>query len=162
MNKINNLMRKQNRKILVILDNFSGHNINNFSNITFEYLPPNTSSILQPLDQGIIYVLKQKYKKRMANYCYTAFKDLRYDSQTAIKNLNLCMVFNWANSIWNEISVKTIRNCWRKSGLLVENNEKNCLFNNDIENKKNINSVENYEFWENYDNSIKITKIFSL
>uniref|UniRef100_A0A3B3SST3 DDE-1 domain-containing protein n=1 Tax=Paramormyrops kingsleyae TaxID=1676925 RepID=A0A3B3SST3_9TELE len=36
-----------------------------YSAITIFYLPPNTTSKLQPMDQGIIQVLKVYYKKML-------------------------------------------------------------------------------------------------
>ncbi len=48
--KLNNYFREQNKKILLVMDNFSGHLINEPSNIEFCFLPPNTTSLIQPLD----------------------------------------------------------------------------------------------------------------
>jgi len=47
-------------QVVLILDNFSGHQPGNArpANIRIEYLPPNTTSKLQPFDQGIIRTLK--------------------------------------------------------------------------------------------------------
>lgn len=48
-------------KILLILDNAPGHPafIDDFNpNINVAYLPPNTTSILQPMDQGVIASIK--------------------------------------------------------------------------------------------------------
>ena len=43
------------REVLLFIDNCSAHPSNcNFSNINLQFLPPNTTSILQPLDMGII------------------------------------------------------------------------------------------------------------
>ena len=44
-------------KVLLVLDNAPGHpaNLNDFhSNVRVVYLPPNTISLLQPMDQGVI------------------------------------------------------------------------------------------------------------
>jgi hypothetical protein len=61
--KFNNEMRKANRKVLVLLDNASVHDTSlNLSNVKFLYLPPNTTSHLQPLDAGIIAFFKKQYK----------------------------------------------------------------------------------------------------
>ncbi len=56
----------ENRKILNLLDNFSGHIANNLSSIEISYLSPNSTSLLQSLDQGIIYSFKCGYKAFLA------------------------------------------------------------------------------------------------
>ena len=52
-------------KILLILDNCSSHpdlsHVN--ENVQFLFLPPNTTSLIQPMDQGVIATLKALYKK---------------------------------------------------------------------------------------------------
>jgi DDE superfamily endonuclease len=60
---INNIMISKNKKIILLLDNATSHNLenNNFSNIKLYYLPPNTTAYLQPCDQGIIRSFKVSY-----------------------------------------------------------------------------------------------------
>ena len=52
-------------KILLILDNCSSHpdlsHVN--ENVQFLFLPPNTTSLIQPMDQGVIATLKALYQK---------------------------------------------------------------------------------------------------
>lgn len=51
-------------KALLILDNASGHPLDlKHSNVTVTFLPPNTTSVLQPQDQGIISVFKNAYMR---------------------------------------------------------------------------------------------------
>src|SRR6266542_6439334 len=55
--KLNNRMRRQNRNILLLVDNAPTHALYEttyLTNITIKYLPPNTMSHLQPYDQDII------------------------------------------------------------------------------------------------------------
>ncbi|XP_014782748.1 tigger transposable element-derived protein 1-like [Octopus bimaculoides] len=62
-------------KVLLISDNAPGHpqNIIDFDlNVTVVYLPPNTMSLLQPMDQGIIVVFKRYYMKRTLRQAITA------------------------------------------------------------------------------------------
>ena len=61
LRKLNNDMRTARRKILLLMDNATPHIFEentSFSNITFHYLPPNTTAHLQPCDMGIIYSFK--------------------------------------------------------------------------------------------------------
>jgi hypothetical protein len=55
-------------KILIILDNFSGHAINSKTDIEFLFLPPTCISHIKPLDMGIIMSFKSKYNKYLNNF----------------------------------------------------------------------------------------------
>ena len=59
--KVNNSMRVEIRKIAIILDNFSGHPNLTLSHVKLFFLPPNTTSMTQPMDAGIIKNLKHHY-----------------------------------------------------------------------------------------------------
>ncbi|KAG3102779.1 hypothetical protein PI125_g14043 [Phytophthora idaei] len=54
-------MKEQERNILLLVDNAPSHCSDgvSLSNVRLEKLPPNTTSKLHPLDQGIIYCLKR-------------------------------------------------------------------------------------------------------
>ena len=52
--KVNNSMRVEGRKIAMILENFSGHPNLTLSRVKLFFLPPNTTSMTQPMDAGII------------------------------------------------------------------------------------------------------------
>ncbi|ESO10336.1 hypothetical protein HELRODRAFT_183752 [Helobdella robusta] len=52
------------RKILLFVDNCFAHPEISMSNVIVKYLPPKTTSCLQPLDAGIISQIKTIYRKR--------------------------------------------------------------------------------------------------
>ena len=57
-------MTRQNRRILLVLDNCPAHpQIGNLLAIRLAFLPPNTTAHTQPLDQAIIQALKLHYRK---------------------------------------------------------------------------------------------------
>jgi hypothetical protein len=58
-------LNKQNRKILVIIDNNPGHIVEAdlYPNIRVEFISSNISSFLQPFDQGIFRVWKAHYRR---------------------------------------------------------------------------------------------------
>nr|XP_002735421.1 PREDICTED: tigger transposable element-derived protein 6-like [Saccoglossus kowalevskii] len=63
---LNNQMRRKRRKILLFLDNATSHCPNiRLSHVTLKFFPANTTSVLQPLDQGIIRAFKARYRKRL-------------------------------------------------------------------------------------------------
>lgn len=54
---------KEKKKVALIIDNCPAHpTIDNLKSIGLVFLPPNTTSKLQPMDQGVIRYLKAYYK----------------------------------------------------------------------------------------------------
>ncbi|XP_052268287.1 tigger transposable element-derived protein 6-like [Dreissena polymorpha] len=63
---VNSEMRRKGRKILLFLDNASSHTADmNLSHVQLSFLPANTTSALQPLDQGVIRAFKAVYRRFM-------------------------------------------------------------------------------------------------
>ena len=62
--ELNKSMKCQGRKILLFIDNAPSHPDLHFSNVVVRFLPPNTTSFTQPMDQGIIQAMKLKFRKR--------------------------------------------------------------------------------------------------
>ncbi|XP_037801949.1 tigger transposable element-derived protein 4-like [Penaeus monodon] len=57
--KVDRKFRVDGRKIALIIDNCPAHpTLSNLTNVQLVFLPPNTTSILQPMDQGVIRSLK--------------------------------------------------------------------------------------------------------
>ncbi|XP_066244727.1 tigger transposable element-derived protein 4-like [Euwallacea similis] len=57
-------LRRQNREILLQVDNCAAHSKTlHLTNIRFEFLPPNYTSVVQPMDQGIIKCFKAYYRR---------------------------------------------------------------------------------------------------
>lgn len=66
LERFNHQMHLEKRRVLLLLDNASGHgciNEEKYPNIQIEFLRPNATSHLQPMDAGIIRNLKLFYKK---------------------------------------------------------------------------------------------------
>ena len=71
--KWNCKLKAQGRKICLLVDNCPGHDKNvELSNIEVVFLPENTTSIIQPLDQGIIRNLKGHFRSKLHNRIITA------------------------------------------------------------------------------------------
>lgn len=74
---IDKLFRRQNRKVLLFVDNVSSHETpKSLTNVEIKYLPANTTSKLQPLDQGIIRSFKAHYRKHLLNCLLSDLRDL--------------------------------------------------------------------------------------
>uniref|UniRef100_A0AAY5EK17 DDE-1 domain-containing protein n=1 Tax=Electrophorus electricus TaxID=8005 RepID=A0AAY5EK17_ELEEL len=51
-------------KVLLLMDNAVGHHVDMYSEgVQIEFLPPNTTSLIQPMDQGMIHAFRALYTK---------------------------------------------------------------------------------------------------
>ncbi|XP_014790946.1 tigger transposable element-derived protein 1-like [Octopus bimaculoides] len=105
-------------KVLIILNNVPGHpqNIVDFDpNVTVVYLPPNTTSLQQPMDQGIIAIFKRYYMKRTLRQAIAVtdldesitLRDIwkRYYIYKAVQNIA---------AAWNDVQSTTMNGVWKK------------------------------------------------
>nr|XP_006010507.1 PREDICTED: tigger transposable element-derived protein 4-like [Latimeria chalumnae] len=107
-------MQRQKRKVLLFVDNCPAHpHIDNLQATTMVFLPPNTTSKLQPMDQGIIKCLKQHYHCQLIQHMLNCFK---CKQDTAI---NLHQGITFTHSAWRKVSSKCISACFRKAGFVI-------------------------------------------
>ena len=116
MSKLNNEMRLSNCHILYVCDNASSHQVQEYSYIKFLMLPPHATSIMQPLDQGIILSAKRRYKKKLAER-YLACVENNKDANSLLKALDIVQAASMIAASWRETSSTIIQNCFRKVGF---------------------------------------------
>ena len=116
MTKFNNQMRAAGRHVLYVCDNASSHGKGEYSNIKVLRLPPNATSIIQPLDQGIILSVKRRYKKKLAER-YLVSVENNKDANAVLKQLDIVAATNMVHHSWKETSDTIIQNCFRKAGF---------------------------------------------
>lgn len=128
LKKIDTKMKKQRRKVLLFLDNASSHPKIQLENVRIVFLPPNTTSYCQPLDQGIIQNFKMIYRKylikRLLTFTNTATEDA---FEKAEKTINLSSAMVWIVAAWKNVSSKTIKKCFQKAGF-IETLQENEIF----------------------------------
>ncbi|OAD66156.1 Homeodomain-like DNA binding domain-containing transcription factor, partial [Phycomyces blakesleeanus NRRL 1555(-)] len=112
-------MKAQKRKVLLILDNFSGHIVDYTStNVELLFLPPNTTSHLQPLDGGIIRAFKAYFKRKQYAKAYQYIGMIQNGNQDKIGpidkifEIDQLWAMKWIREAWESVSAKTIENCW--------------------------------------------------
>jgi hypothetical protein len=110
-------MSTQGRNIALVLDNASSHpklDPEEILNVELVFLVANTSSICQPLDQGIIQNLKTLYRKRVLHKLMDEFQG---NAGTKL-DVNLREALEWLNLSWKDVKKETIANCFLKSRIL--------------------------------------------
>ena len=65
VNELDKMFEKENRKVILVVDNFPAHPIiEGLKAVELVFLPPNTTSKTQPMDQGVICSLEAKYHNK--------------------------------------------------------------------------------------------------
>ena len=103
----------QKRKIALIVDNGPAHpTVTGLEWIELIFLPPNTTSVTQPMDQGVIRALKAKYRslavrKQLANL----------EKGKQLPKISILTAMTMLNKAWGSIPDRTFLNCFKKSGI---------------------------------------------
>ena len=91
-------------KILLLLDNAPGHpdaiEMSN-ENVKIVFLPPSTTTIIQPMDQGCLDPLKRCYKKQLLHHIII---DAHLSIPDVLKKVTLKEAVYWAAIAWEEAS----------------------------------------------------------
>ena len=102
---------KENRKVILIVDNDPAHPIiGGLKAMELTFLPPNTTSKTQPMDQEVIRL--KKYSKKIIQRLIRAV-----DMKKTFPNISILDAMQLLTSAWPEVSETTIKNCFRKVGI---------------------------------------------
>ena len=106
------------RQALLLLDNCSAHgsqqSMPDMDNVRVVFLPPNTTSKVQPMDAGIIACMKVRYTRLQMERAL----DLVDENVKNIYKVDVLSAMRWTK-VWEEIPSDTIFNCWKHTGLFL-------------------------------------------
>jgi hypothetical protein len=126
--KLNEIMKRKNRKIIFLIDNAPVYLIldetqEKLNSIDVKFLPPNTTTQLQPCDAGIIYSFKCHYKRLFIQDRINAYDDVQDGIVKELADYTIYNALQNAAEAWSMVSYQTISNCWKKTGILLQDNE---------------------------------------
>ena len=102
-----------------LINNCPAHpEIKNLTNINLIFLPLNTTSVLQPMDKGVIQSFKAHYRKKVVRLCTKAV-----ESNKPLSKISTLQVMKHLVSSWNAVSKETIVNCFKKSNISQSNQQ---------------------------------------
>lgn len=112
LTSVNSDMKKEKRKILLFLDNCTVHNNPPpLDHVKLIFFPANTTSRLQPLDQGIIQNVKTLYRREIVSL---VLDSIEKGEKVIITVLTAIIMIDKA---WRNVNPTTIYNCFRKCGF---------------------------------------------
>lgn len=109
--ELNEDLKRNKRKILLLLDNAPSHPCVELSNIELMFLPKNTTSIIQPLDMGIIKALKAHYFNALVD---SIGYDMLSQDSDCIHSPNIKDAILLISIAWDNVSKETIKHCFEK------------------------------------------------
>ena len=107
LRRLDRRFKSQRRKVLMIVDNCSAHpQVEKLDAIKLVFLPPNSTSRLQPCDMGIIKNLKVTYRRLIE----------AVENKTVF-DVNVLDAMHMLRKTWAGVTQQTIVNCFRKAGF---------------------------------------------
>lgn len=118
-------MIREKRKILLFLDNACSHPRDiKLQNIKLIFLPPNCTSVVQPLDQGVIKSFKAFYKTFIVKQLLITINAAE-SAQELTKKIHVLDAIYLIKNAWDRVTKNTIQNCFIKSGITHSSNSEN-------------------------------------
>ena len=103
-------------KILMVLDNAPidpPHLADLCPNIKVVFLPPNTTSLLQPLDQHVIKSFKAKYLKKSFNDLHRKTEESDMEVRDYWRAFNIKDALGFIREAWSEVTVNCVQSSWK-------------------------------------------------
>ena len=117
---LNNEMKKaDDRHVVLLVDNFTGHNVSYRSNVEVRFLPPNCTAKAQPLDAGIIKCFKDSFKKHLYKRVFERIHEVT-GVEDFLKELTIFNAADWTLEAWKSVKESTIVNCFYKCRIVQE------------------------------------------
>ncbi|XP_068211756.1 tigger transposable element-derived protein 1-like [Palaemon carinicauda] len=99
---------------LLVLDSAPAHPPD-FSLIKVLYLPPNTTPLLQPMDQQVIANFKKLYTKHLFKRCFKVTESTHLTlSEFWRGHFDIVQCLKTIDTAWNEVSRRTLNSSWMK------------------------------------------------
>nr|CCA23462.1 AlNc14C195G8537 [Albugo laibachii Nc14] len=86
-------------------------------------LRPNTISILQPMDAGVIACLKAYFHRRQGCHAVDVTDSVIDDEEKSTKDIykvDVLQAMHRCGDAWESVTQSTIGNCWEHTGIIPE------------------------------------------
>jgi hypothetical protein len=114
LNMFNAKMKKENRNVILFLDNYTCHPKATLSDANIAWFPVKATSVLQPRDIGFIYTFKSNYRRFMMQSLILNVADSSY---ALAKSVSVLDAVNWIGLAVKKIKAETVKECFAKPGF---------------------------------------------
>ncbi|GBM73957.1 hypothetical protein AVEN_29619-1 [Araneus ventricosus] len=100
------------------MDNATSHPDDlNLKNINLVFLPPDTTSMLQPLDQGIIRSFKVGHRQLLLRHVLSHISSFK-SSEELVKSVSVSDAISWSTSALRKVEPRCVLKCFKNAGFL--------------------------------------------
>ena len=117
-------LRREGRKVVLFIDNCSAHRgdlVNEVTNIELVFLPPHTTSVIQPCDQGIIRNLKHWYRSALMRTVIDLIDisppGVEIKADKVSRKITVYKALTLLRDTWTKVTPITIANSFRHGGF---------------------------------------------
>ncbi|XP_070618050.1 tigger transposable element-derived protein 1-like [Erythrolamprus reginae] len=106
-----------NFKVLLLMDNAGGHDDleHEHDGVQVEFLPPNTTSLIQPMDQGVIRAFKALYMRNsLASIVAAMDADANFTLKAYWRQYTIASCLTNIQSALVDMKSQTMNACWKK------------------------------------------------
>ncbi|XP_046400914.1 tigger transposable element-derived protein 4-like [Ischnura elegans] len=116
--KLDKRFVKENRQVLLFIDNCTAHNtIPVMENVKVVFFAANMTSVVQPMDQGIIKNLKHFYRGLLVENILSG------EGNSLKIKLDILEASRMCKQAWDKVKPETIKNCFKKAGFVKTDEE---------------------------------------
>lgn len=103
-------------KVLLIMDNAGGHPLDlSYEGVQIEFLPANTTSLIQPMDQGVIRAFKALYTRNALQHLVDAMDtDEDFTLKGYWRMFTIATCLSVIQTALKEMKNETLNACWKK------------------------------------------------
>ena len=118
MKNWNDELARQRCHILLLIDDAPSHIVDEYSNIKIQFFPPNTTSKIQPLDQGIIRSVKCASRKTIQVQYYSCVENYEEVKQI-MQSFDFVVAVNTLVDAWEGVKPELIQTCFHTAGFMT-------------------------------------------
>uniref|UniRef100_A0A3Q3KF68 DDE-1 domain-containing protein n=1 Tax=Monopterus albus TaxID=43700 RepID=A0A3Q3KF68_MONAL len=102
-------------KVLLLMDNAGGHAIGpSCQGVQIEFLPPNTTALIQPMDQGVIRAFKALYTRNSLQHLVEAMDEDKFSLKEYWCGYTIFTCLQNIQKAIKEMKTVTLNACWKK------------------------------------------------
>ena len=148
---------KQKCEILLVIDNAPSHIVDDsgYSNIKVQFLVPNTTSQIQPLDQGIIRVTKCHYRKMICELYLDGIENKLQAKQIMI-DIDFVVACQTLVKSWNLVTDDLITKCFTRCYPCLKEDGSGGDDGTDDDNVNEVVPAPDRNLWDNIQQVLQV------